>query len=92
MKLFTAAYLSMIMLMNQLHLIISEGLVSQQLHDMVVSPSIIAQCIQQLKKGKGDGNYGFTPDHLIYGGHRLYVLLSIILFNVMLQHGYNAKD
>ena len=44
-----------------------------------------------IKKGKGDGNYGFTSDHLIYGGHRLHVLLSI-LFNVMLQHGYNAKD
>ena len=58
---------------------------------MVVTPSIIAQCIQQLKKRKGDGNYGFTSDHLIYGGHRLHVLLSL-LFNVMLQHGYNAKD
>ena len=64
---------------------------SQQLQGMVVTPSIIAQCIQQLKKGKGDWNCGFTSDHLIYGGHRLHVLLSI-LFNVMLQHGYNAKD
>ena len=44
-----------------------------------------------IKKGKGDGNYGFTSDHLIYGGHRLHVLLSILL-NVMLQHGYNVKD
>ena len=73
--------------MNQLHLINNEGLVSQQLHGMVVTPSIIAQCLQQLKKGKGDGNYGFTSDYLIYGSHRLHVL-----FNVMLQHGYNAKD
>ena len=38
--------------MNQLHLIINEGLVSQQLQGMVVTPSIIAQCIQQLKKRK----------------------------------------
>ena len=37
------------------------------------------------------GNYGFTSDHLIYGGHRLHIVWSI-LFNVMLQHGYNAKD
>ena len=72
--------------MNQVHLIINEGLVSQQLQGMVVTPPIIAQCIQQFKKGKGDGNYGFTSDHLIYGVHRLHVLLSI-LFNVMLQHG-----
>ena len=33
--------------MNQLHLIINEGLVSQQLQGIVVTPSIIAQCIQQ---------------------------------------------
>ena len=38
--------------MNQLHLIINEGLVSQQLQGMVVTPSIIAQCIQQFKKRK----------------------------------------
>ena len=36
--------------MNQLHLIINEGLVSQQLQGMVVTPFIIAQCIQQLRK------------------------------------------
>ena len=64
---------------------------SQQLQGMVLTPSIIAQCIQQLQKCMGDGNYGFTSDHLIYGDHCLHVLLSI-LFNVMLQHGYNAKD
>ena len=52
---------------------------SQQLQGMAVTPSIIAQCIQQFKKGKGDGNYGFTSDHLIYGGHRLHVLLSILV-------------
>ena len=44
-----------------------------------------------VKKGKGDKNYGFTSDYLIYGGHRLHVLLSILL-NVLFQHGYNAKD
>ena len=71
--------------MNKLHSIINEGPVSQQLQGMVVTPAIIAQYVRQLKKAKE------TSDHLIYGGHRLHVLLSI-LFNVMLQHGYNAKD
>ena len=33
--------------MNKLHSIINEGLVSQELQCMVVTPSIIAQCIQQ---------------------------------------------
>ena len=75
--------------MNKLHLIINEGLVSQQLKGMVVTPSIIAQCIQQFKKGKGDGNYGFTSDYLIYGGHRLHVVL---FNNVMLYNGYHANN
>ena len=77
--------------MNKLHSIINEGLVSHQLQGMVVTPSIIAKCLKKNFKGKGDGNYGFTSDHLIYGGHCLHVLLSI-LFNVMLQHGYNANN
>ena len=34
--------------MNKSHSIIKEGLVSQQLQGMVVTPSIIAQCIQQI--------------------------------------------
>ena len=63
--------------MNKLHhSIINEGLVSQQLQGMVVTPSIIAQCIHTFKKGKGDGNYDFTF-HLIYGGHCLHVLFCL---------------
>ena len=58
--------------------IINDGLVSQQLQGMVVTPSIIAQCIQKFKKGKGDGNYGFTSDHLIYGGHRACIIVYIV--------------
>ena len=49
---------------------------------MVVTPSIIDQCLQRLKKRKGHGNYGFTSDLLVYGVHSLHVVLSI-LFNVM---------
>ena len=41
--------------MNKLHSIINEGLVSQQLQGMVVTPYIIAQYIQQLKKVKDMG-------------------------------------
>ena len=51
MKLFTATNDDKEM--NQVHLIINEGLVFQQLQGMVVTPSIIAQCIQQLNKRKG---------------------------------------
>ena len=36
--------------MNKLHLIINEGVVSHQLQGMVVTPSTIAQCIQQFLK------------------------------------------
>ena len=33
----------------------------------------------------------FSSDHLIHGGHRLHVFLSI-LFNVMFKHRCNAND
>ena len=36
--------------MNQLHLIINEGLMSQQLQGIVITPTIINQCIHQFKK------------------------------------------
>ena len=35
--------------MNKLHFIMNEGIMSQQLQGMVVTPFIIAQCMQQLK-------------------------------------------
>ena len=38
--------------MNQLYLIINQGLMSQQLQSMVVTPAIIVQCIHQLRKGR----------------------------------------
>ena len=41
--------------MNKLHLIINEGLVSQQLQGMVVSPSIIAQYLRQFRNAKEMG-------------------------------------
>ena len=57
--------------MNQLHLIINEGLVSQQLQGMVVTPSIIAQCIQQLKR-KGRRELWF---HIVCIYYCLYCLM-----------------
>ena len=45
----------------------------------------------RLKRSKSDGNYGFKSDHLINGGKRLHILLSM-LFRSMLIHGYNAND
>ena len=36
--------------LNQLHSIINKDLASQQLQVIVVTPDIIAQCIQQVKK------------------------------------------
>ena len=56
-----------------------------------MTPNLISHCIKQLKKGKSDGSCGFKSDHLINGGPRLHVLLSV-LFNSMLIHGYNARD
>ena len=60
---------------------------------MFSTPDLIHKSILQLKKSKADGNVGFKSDHLINGrgGHWLHVFLSI-LFNVMITHGYNARD
>ena len=35
----------------------------QHLQGIMVTPSISKQCMIQLKKGKGDGNVGFTSDN-----------------------------
>ena len=40
---------------------------------------------------KDDGSIGFNSNHLLYGGRRLHVLLSL-LFNLMLIHGYTPVD
>ena len=56
-----------------------------------MTSDIIAQCIKRLKRSKRDGNYGFKSDHLINGGKRLHIVLSM-LFKSMLIHGYNANN
>ena len=38
-----------------------------------------------LNKGKSDGNLGLNSNHLINGGNKLYVLVSL-LFNAMIVH------
>ena len=62
-----------------------------EIRNFSVTPSIIKKCIRQHKPGKDDGCHGFNSNHLIHSSHRLYVSL-IMLFNVMLMHGYSAKD
>ena len=57
-----------------------------------VTPSIVENCIKQLKLGKDDGCHGFNSYQLIHISLRSHVLQSIMLFNVMLMHGYSAKD
>ena len=53
----------------------------------IITPNIICTCITRLKPGKDDGDLGFKSDHLINGGRRLHVVLSL-LFNSMIIHGY----
>ena len=72
--------------LSRLHATINEGIQSKQLRHIRMTPAIIAHCIKRLKKSKDDGNVGFKSDHLIYGGGRLHVLLSM-LFNCTLRHG-----
>ena len=49
-----------------------------------VTPDIINGCIANLKRGKSDGNVGFNSNHLVHGGRRLRVLLSL-LFKAMMS-------
>ena len=77
--------------MQSLYSIVNNGINRDQLQDIYVTSDIIAQCIKRLKRSKIDGNYGFKSDHLINGGKRLHILLSM-LFKSMLIHGYNAND
>ena len=77
--------------MQSLYSIVNNGINRHQLQDMYVTSDIIAQCIKRLKRSKSDGNYGFKSDHLINGGKRMHILLSM-LFRSMLIHGYNAND
>ena len=51
----------------------------------------MALCITKLKSGKGDGNKGFTSDHLHYSGKRLHILLSL-LFKSISFHGYSPNE
>ena len=44
-----------------------------------------------LKPQKDDGNYGFKSDHVISGSDKLFIMLSI-MFNAMLNHGFNPED
>ena len=59
--------------------------------DCYVTPYFICTCITKLKKNKSDGDRGFNSNNLIYGCHRLNVILSI-LFNSMMSHGYYPKE
>ena len=59
--------------------------------DCYVTPYMICTCISKLKKNKSDGDRGFNSNHLIYGCHRLNVILSI-LFNSMMSHGYYPQE
>ena len=71
--------------------VIDRGISYDEFNRFRITPFIIYQCIIQLKTGKHDGSEGFNSNHLINGGHRLYVLLSL-LFNCMIVHGHTPKD
>ena len=64
--------------MQSLYSIVNNGTNRHQLQDIYVTSDIIAQCIKRLKRSKSDGNYGFKSDHLINGGKRLHILLSML--------------
>ena len=67
--------------------VIDRGISYDEFTRFRITPCIIGQCIIQLKTGKDGGSEGFNSNHLINGGHRLLVVLSL-LFNCMMVHGH----
>ena len=57
---------------------IADGVTSLEVSDYQVKPYIIEHCIKRLKHNKDDGSIGFNSNHLLYGGKRLHVLLSLL--------------
>jgi len=57
----------------------------------LIMVSDILDAVNNLKRGKHDGNRGYFSDHIMNGTPRLHVQLSL-LFNSMLSHGYVPKD
>ena len=75
--------------LREIHDVITSRL-STSTH-ITVTPDIIKLCIHKLKSRKYDGDLGFKSDHIINGSHRLHVLL-LLLYNLMLLHGYTPTD
>ena len=44
----------------------------------------------KLKHGKQDGQSGFSTSHLIYGGEKLELFLSLLITG-MLRHGFTPE-
>ena len=74
--------------MQYLYSVVNNSINRDQLQDMYVTSTIIAQCIKRLKRSR---YFGFKSDHLITRGKRLHIVLSM-LFKSMLIHGYNGND
>ena len=58
---------------------IADGVTLLDVSDYQVKLYIIEHCIKRLKHNKDDGGVGFNSNHLLYGGKRLHVLLSLLL-------------
>ena len=56
----------------------------------VITVRNIDQAVKLLNKGKSDGNLGLNSNHLINGGNKLYVLVSL-LFNAMIVYSYTPE-
>ena len=63
---------------GELHSVIAGGVTSLEVSDYQVKPYIIEHCIKRLKHNKDDGSIEFNSNHLLYGGKRLHVLLSLV--------------
>ena len=78
--------------MSTINSCISERLLYNNEDVCCVTPMLISNCVTYLKKQKSVGDKCFNSNHIINGGHRLSILLTFLLFNAMLVHGYYPSE
>ena len=59
-------------------------------NNIIVAVNDVVQAVKLIKPGKGDGDRGFTSDHIINGNTKLFVILSL-LFQCMIVHGFSPS-
>ena len=59
---------------------------------LLLRHTLLKHCTKRLKRGKDDGNHGFTNRIILLMVVRNYFSYLSLLFRTMIVHGYNPSD